>query len=84
MGRIFVAAGRDAGILPRNLVGAIANESGVPGQDIGGIDIAERFSLVEVPEDVVEYVIDSLRGGASRARRSPCGATGCRARVRRG
>jgi len=62
MGRIFVAAGREAGILPRDLVGAIANESGVPGKDIGGIDIAERFSLVDVPEEVIEYVIDSLRG----------------------
>jgi ATP-dependent RNA helicase DeaD len=69
MGRIFVAAGRDAGILPRDLVGAIANVSGLPGHEIGGIDIAERFSLVEVPEDVVEYVIDSLDGARIRGRK---------------
>jgi len=69
MGRIFVAAGRDAGILPRDLVGAIANEAGVPGHDIGGIEIAERFSIVEVPEDVLEYVIDSLQGARIKGKR---------------
>jgi len=69
MGRIFVAAGRDAGILPRDLVGAIANVSGLPGHEIGGIDIAERFSLIEVPADVVEYVIDSLDGARIRGRK---------------
>ncbi len=69
MGRIFVAAGRDAGILPRDLVGAIANVSGLPGHEIGGIDIAERFSLVEVPEDAVEYVIDTLDGARIRGRK---------------
>jgi ATP-dependent RNA helicase DeaD len=69
MSRIFVAAGRESGISPRDLIVAIANESGVPGQDIGGIDIAERFSLVEVPEEVVEYVIDSLRGTRIKGRK---------------
>lgn len=68
MGRIFVAAGRHVGVSPRDLVAAIANRSGVPGQDLGGIHVAERFSLVEVPEDVVEYVIDSLRGARIKGR----------------
>ena len=50
MTRLFVGAGRVAGIRPQDLVGAIANESGVSGRDIGAIEIADRFSLVEVPE----------------------------------
>ncbi len=69
MGRIFVGVGWEAGISPRDLVGAIANEAGVPGGDIRGIDIAERFSLVEVPKEVVDYVIDSLQGDLIRGRR---------------
>jgi ATP-dependent RNA helicase DeaD len=69
MTRIFINAGRDAGIGPRDLVGVIANESGVTGRDIGAIDIAERFALVEVPEEVAEYVIDSLQGARIRGRR---------------
>ncbi len=61
MARIFISAGRDAGIRPQDLVGAIAGESGIPGRDVGAIDIADRFSLVEVPEEAVDDVIDALR-----------------------
>ncbi|MGL4555153.1 MAG: DEAD/DEAH box helicase [Gemmataceae bacterium] len=71
MVRIFVAAGRMDGIQPRDLVGAIANEAGVPGHDIGCVDVAERFSLVDVPEEVAEYVIDSLRGARIKGRKFP-------------
>ena len=69
MGRIFVGAGREAGISPRDLVGAIANEAGVTGRDLGAIEVADRFSLVEVPEEVVDYVIESLRGARIRGRK---------------
>jgi ATP-dependent RNA helicase DeaD len=71
MARIFIGAGRAAGVGPRDLVGAIANEAGVPGRDIGAIDIADRFALVEVPEEVVDYVIDSLRGTRLLGKRVP-------------
>ncbi len=60
MTKIFIGAGRMAGVRPGDLVGAIANEAGINGQDIGGIDIADRFSLVEIPEDVVEDVLTAL------------------------
>src|SRR6185503_12030787 len=48
--RLFVGAGRAAGMRPSDLVGAIANEAGLAGDRIGSIQIAEGFSLVEVPE----------------------------------
>jgi len=67
--RLFISAGRDAGISPRDLVGAISHAAGVPSHDIGGIDIAERFSLVDVPEDAAEYVIECLQGARIRGRR---------------
>ena len=60
--RVFVAAGRNAGIRPQDLVGAIANESRLSGRDIGAIEITDRFSLVEVPEDAATEVITALRG----------------------
>jgi ATP-dependent RNA helicase DeaD len=69
LARIFISAGRDAGIGPRDLVGAIANESGLPGRDICGIEVTERFSVVEVPEDAAEHVIESLNGARLRGRR---------------
>ncbi len=66
---IFISAGRQDGIAARDLVGAIANESGLPGRDIRGIEITDRFSLVEVPEDAADHVIESLNGARLRGRR---------------
>ncbi len=59
--RLFVGAGRTAGIRPQDLVGAIAGESSLSGRDIGAIEIADRFSLVEVPEAAADDVIVALR-----------------------
>ena len=70
MTRLFVGAGRVAGIRPQDLVGAIANESGVSGRDIGAIEIADRFSLVEVPEPLADHVIETLRSGTIKGRRT--------------
>jgi ATP-dependent RNA helicase DeaD len=64
--RIFVGAGRAAGIRPADLVGAIANEAKVNPRDIGAIQIADRFSLVEVPEAIAEPVIRALRNATIR------------------
>jgi ATP-dependent RNA helicase DeaD len=59
--RLFVGAGRHAGIRPQDLVGAIAGESSLSGRDIGAIEIADRYSLVEVPESAADEVIAALR-----------------------
>jgi ATP-dependent RNA helicase DeaD len=67
--RIYVGLGRKAGVRPGDLVGAIANEAGLDARDIGAIDIADRFSLVEVPGDQVEEVIQALRGASIRGKR---------------
>ncbi|MBB4932663.1 ATP-dependent RNA helicase DeaD [Lipingzhangella halophila] len=69
MARLFVGAGRSARIRPQDLVGAIAGETGLSGRDIGAIDIADRFSLVEVPESSAEEVIESLRGSTIKGRK---------------
>ena len=69
MTRVFINAGREAGIRPQDLVGAIANEANIDARAIGAIEIADRFSLVEVAEDVVADVIQKLRGSAVRGRR---------------
>lgn len=69
MARLFISVGREAGVGPRDLVGAIAHAAGVPGHDIGGVDIADRFSLVDVPEEAAEYVIECLQGTRIRGRR---------------
>jgi ATP-dependent RNA helicase DeaD len=61
MTRVFLGVGRSTGIRPQDLVGAITGESSLGGRDIGAIEIADRFSLVEVPESAAGEVIAALR-----------------------
>lgn len=68
MVRLFIGAGRDAGVRPQDLVGAIANEAGIPSKLIGAIDIADRFSLVEVDENAAQEVIYALRDAFIKGR----------------
>jgi ATP-dependent RNA helicase DeaD len=70
MTRLFVSAGRSAGIRPQDLVGAIAGESRLSGRDIGSIEIADRFSLVEVPESAANDVISALRGSTIKGKKA--------------
>jgi len=69
MARVFVAAGKKAGIRPGDLVGAIAGESGVPSSAIGAIRISENFSVVEVPEDAADAIIEALSAGMLRGKK---------------
>ncbi|MBE7468358.1 MAG: ATP-dependent helicase [Anaerolineae bacterium] len=68
MVRFFIEAGRRNGVRPADIVGAIANEAGVPGQAIGAIDIYDRFTFVDVPGQYREQVLTGMRGVAIRNR----------------
>jgi ATP-dependent RNA helicase DeaD len=67
--RLFFNAGREAGITPRDLVGAITNQADLSGREIRGIEITDRFSLVDVPEEAADHVIESLNGARIRGRK---------------
>ncbi|MDZ4863549.1 MAG: DEAD/DEAH box helicase [Gemmatimonadota bacterium] len=69
MARIFIGAGRDSNMRPADLVGAIANEASLDAKQIGAIEIAERHSLVELPEELVEQVIAALRATKIKGKR---------------
>lgn len=62
MTRLFFGAGRDAGVRPADVVGAVANEAGINSRSIGAIDIAERFTIVEVESELAEQVVNALQG----------------------
>jgi ATP-dependent RNA helicase DeaD len=66
--RIYVALGRRAGVRPADLVGAIANEAEIDSREIGAIDIADSFSLVEVPERSADMIVDALKRTTLRGR----------------
>ena len=71
MVRLFVGAGRRAGVRPGDLVGAITGESGIEGRSIGAIEINDAFSLVEVPADRADDVVVALRGTKIRGLKPP-------------
>src|SRR3954469_13549859 len=68
--RIFIGAGRDAGIRPGDLVGAITGETQLAGRDVGAIEIHQRFSLVEVPQPAADEVIQALRATMIKGRKA--------------
>jgi ATP-dependent RNA helicase DeaD len=61
LARVYMGAGRIGGIRPGDLVGAITGEAGITGDQIGAIEIADRFSVVELPEALVDRVIQAMR-----------------------
>jgi len=67
--RIFIGAGRQAGIRPADLIGAIANEAGLSSRDLGIVQIADRFSIVEVPAASADEVIAAMRRTSLRGQR---------------
>ncbi|MER7459552.1 DEAD/DEAH box helicase [Micromonospora sp. NPDC126480] len=68
--QVFIGLGRRAGVRPQDLVGAITGETAVSGRDIGSIEIADRFSLVEVPVALADEVIAGLRGSTIKGRKA--------------
>ena len=67
--RLFIGAGRDAGIRPGDLVGAITGEADVPSRSLGAIEIADKFSLVEVPEALADRIIAALKATKIRGKK---------------
>ncbi len=60
MTRLFLQIGRQDGVRPGDIVGAIANEAGISGSAIGAIEILDRSTYVEVPEAEANRVIEAL------------------------
>ncbi|MCE9590531.1 MAG: DEAD/DEAH box helicase [Planctomycetes bacterium] len=67
--RLFIGAGRQAGIRPGDLVGAITGEAGIDSRDLGAIEITDRFSLIEVPEGAADEIVAALRATTIRGKR---------------
>ena len=60
MAKLYIGAGRTAGIRPGDLVGAIANEAKLASSRIGAIEVSDRFSLVDVPDELAGAIINAL------------------------
>jgi ATP-dependent RNA helicase DeaD len=69
MTRLFIDVGRDDNIRPADIVGAIANEAGVPGRVIGAIELYDRFAFVDVPVGATDRIMRALKNTTIRGRR---------------
>jgi ATP-dependent RNA helicase DeaD len=69
MTRLFIGLGRQDGLRPGDLVGAIANEVGLTKREIGTIDILDKTAFVEVPSQAVDDVLNALRNTKLRGRK---------------
>ncbi|GMA25947.1 hypothetical protein GCM10025864_37060 [Luteimicrobium album] len=58
--RYRVAVGHTHGVEPRGIVGALANEGGLSGKDVGKIDIFGSFSLVEIGRPLDAATLDRI------------------------
>lgn len=59
--RYWLAVGWRDGVKPGNIVGAIANEGGLRGEDIGPIRIHDSYSTVDLPAGLSDEVSETLR-----------------------
>jgi len=61
MERYRLAVGHDHGVMPGNIVGAIANEADISGKDIGRISIYDDYSLVDLPAGMPNDTFNALK-----------------------
>ena len=66
MVRFFLNIGRSQKITVPELVRTIAREAEIPGRSIGLINIFDKFSFVEVPEQFAERVLAVMRKNSIR------------------
>jgi ATP-dependent RNA helicase DeaD len=63
---LFINVGRRNRVNPGDIVGAIANEGDVPGKAIGAIDVFDRYTLVDIPAEYVEQVLNLMQDSRIR------------------
>lgn len=63
MVRLFMTVGRQQKITLEDIVNKIANEADIPKNVVGLINIYDKFTFVEIPENVAEKVISVMHRG---------------------
>ena len=61
MVRLFINAGKRSKIRAKDIVGAIANEAGVPGKTLGEIAIFDEYTFVDVPSEFVRDILHGMK-----------------------
>lgn len=61
MARLFINIGKDQNVRPGDVLGAVAGESGLPGKMVGSIDMYDKYTFVEVPQDCADTVLTAMK-----------------------
>jgi ATP-dependent RNA helicase DeaD len=61
MERYRLAVGHNHGVMPGNIVGAIANEADIEGQYIGRINIHDDYTLIDLPAGMPKETFNDLK-----------------------
>jgi ATP-dependent RNA helicase DeaD len=69
MQRLFVNLGEKDGIRTAEIVAAITTEAGIPGSQVGKVEVRDTHAIVEVGASVAELVASKLTGSVVRGRR---------------
>jgi ATP-dependent RNA helicase DeaD len=56
-----IAVGKSHGVRPGQIIGALANEGGIPGSQINGLKIYENHATVLLPEGLSKNVVENLK-----------------------
>jgi len=67
--RLFINVGHMDEVSPGQIAGAIYNSAELPEGAIGAIDIYDRSSYVEIPDELVEQAISGVEGATLRGRK---------------
>jgi hypothetical protein len=66
--QLFISAGRNRRVFPRELLGLIFAKTPVSREDIGAIRILDNYSFVQVRDTVADRIIEALNGQLFRGR----------------
>lgn len=58
--RIFINIGKRDRVRIADILGAIANEGGIPGKEVGTIDMFDKYTFVEIPKERAEKLIKKI------------------------
>ncbi len=68
MTKLFLSMGKTHGVNPKDIVGMLYNEGGLPGGSLGKIKLFPRHSLVDIPSEFANQVIDRTRNSKLKGR----------------
>ena len=61
MERFRIEVGEAHGAQKANIVGAVANESGIENEFIGHIEIYDQYSTIDLPEGMPDHILKTLQ-----------------------